>query len=346
MLMRFVHIADLHLDTPLVGLKNNRTIIKKRRAEQKQVVKDIVKMIKDEEIPVLIIAGDVFEQKFVEKKTIEYLINLFQLIPNTTILITPGNHDPLIKNSPYKTFAWPENVHIFDSTISKVSVGDVDFYGYGFENYELQSNQLDDFEVDDASRLNVLVTHANLNGDSKKYNDINAKSLAQFDYVALGHIHLQKLTDSIVYPGSLLSCGFDELGDHGMVIGNFEKGNVTYEFVNMESKHYSIIDVDVTDCKIVSDVLDKLELGEDIYRIVLRGARNIDVKEVREAIFALGKSVCEVRDETHLPYNLEEIAAQKTLKGIFTKKMLKELEDFPNQKELIMKAIEITYNSL
>ena len=344
--MRFIHVADIHLDTPLVGLKNNRDIIKKRRAEQKQVIKDIVKKIKDEEIPVFIIAGDVFEQKFVEKKTVEYLINLFQLIPDTTILITPGNHDPLIKNSPCKTFAWPENVHIFDSKISKVSVGDVDFYGYGFENYELQSNQLEDFEVDDAERINVLVTHATLNGDSKKYNDVSAKSLAQFDYVALGHIHLQKLTDSIVYPGSLLSCGFDELGEHGMVIGEFKKGNVSYEFKNMESKHYCILEVDVTDCKIASDVVDKLDLREDIYRVVLKGARNIDTKDVREAILALGKSVCEVRDETHLPYNLEEIAAQKTLKGIFTKKMLKELEDFPNQKELIMRAIEITYNSL
>ena len=146
--MRFIHIADIHLDTPLVGLKNNRAIIKKRRAEQKQIIKDIVKKIKDEEIPVFIIAGDVFEQKFVEKKTVEYLINLFQLIPDTTILITPGNHDPLIKNSPYKTFAWPENVHIFDSNISKVSIGDADFYGYGFENYELQSKALDGFEVD------------------------------------------------------------------------------------------------------------------------------------------------------------------------------------------------------
>ncbi len=344
--MRFIHIADMHLDAPLVGLKNNRTIIKERRAEQKQILKDIVKMIKEEEIPVLIIAGDLFEQKFVEKKTIEYLISLFQLVPNTTILITPGNHDPLIKNSPYKTFAWPENVRIFDNKISKVSIEDVDFYGFGFDNYEMQSKELENFEVDDAHRINVLVTHATLNGDSKKYNDVSAKSLAQFDYVALGHIHLKKLSDSIVYPGSLVSCGFDELGEHGMVIGNFEKGNVEYEFRNMEERHYNILEIDISDAKLTSDVVDKLELTDDIYRIVLRGARNIEVKDIREAIMGLGKNVCEVRDETHLPYNLEEIATQKTLKGIFTRKMLEELEKYPNQRELIMKAIEITYNSL
>ncbi len=344
--MKFIHIADLHLDTPLVNLKNNRSIIKARRAEQKQVLKDIVKVIKEEEISVLIIAGDLFEQKFVEKKTVEYLVSLFQLIPGTTVLITPGNHDPLIKNSPYKTFAWPENVHIFDENISKVSVENVDFYGFGFDNYEMDSSVLYDFCVDSPERINVLVTHATLNGDSKKYNDVSAKSLAQFDYVALGHIHLPKLTDSIVYPGSLVSCGFDELGEHGMVVGDFEKRNVTYEFRNMEYKHYNILEVDVTGCRIASDVLDKLELGDDIYRVVLKGARNVDIKDVKDAISTLGKDVCEVRDATHLPYNLEEIAQQKTLKGIFTKKMLQELEKYPNQRELIMKAIEITYGSL
>ena len=40
----------------------------------------------------------------------------------------------------------------------------------------------------------------------------------------------------------------------------------------------------------------------------------------------LGNKLCEYKDETHLPYDLEEIAKQETLKGIFTRKMLEELE--------------------
>jgi hypothetical protein len=54
-------------------------------------------------------------------------------------------------------------------------------------------------------------------------------------------------------------------------------------------------------------------------------------------------NISDFKDETHLPFNLEEIAKQETLKGIFTRKMLEELEKNPNQKEDIMKAIEITY---
>jgi hypothetical protein len=131
-----------------------------------------------------------------------------------------------------------------------------------------------------------------------------------------------------------------------LLSGNLEKNNITYEFQNMEYKHFQILEIDVTNLKSAEEILNLVELTEDIYRIVLRGARNIEVKDIKDAIFGLGKNVCEVRDETHLPYDLEEIATQKTLKGIFTRKMLEELEKYPNQRELIMKAIEITYNSL
>ena len=48
--MKFIHIADLHLDTPLVSLRNNRDLIKKRRTEQRQVFSDIINKIKAENI--------------------------------------------------------------------------------------------------------------------------------------------------------------------------------------------------------------------------------------------------------------------------------------------------------
>ena len=65
--MKFIHIADLHLDTPLVSLRNNRDLIKKRRTEQRQVFSDVINKIKAENIEYLFISGDLFEQKFVEK---------------------------------------------------------------------------------------------------------------------------------------------------------------------------------------------------------------------------------------------------------------------------------------
>lgn len=60
-------------------------------------------------------------------------------------------------------------------------------------------------------------------------------------------------------------------------------------------------------------------------------------------LICCGKNICEVRDETHLPYNFYEIAKQKDIKGVFTKKMLEYLEENPDVKEETMKAIEMVY---
>ena len=95
-----------------------------------------------------------------------------------------GNHDPLIKSSPYNTREWPENVYIFSSEIGLFELGDVNVYGIGFNDYEFSSDALNDLDLDE-SKINVLVTHGTLNGSSKKYFDIKESLLKNFDYVAL-----------------------------------------------------------------------------------------------------------------------------------------------------------------
>ena len=127
--MKFIHMADLHFDTPLISLKNNRDLIKKRRTEHRQIFRDVISLAKKEEIDFLFISGDLFEQKFVEKSTIEFIMSSFQLIPDTKIFITPGNHDPLIKSSPYLIYDWPENVTIFNGEVGMFSFDDVNIYG-------------------------------------------------------------------------------------------------------------------------------------------------------------------------------------------------------------------------
>lgn len=183
--MKFIHMADLHFDTPLISLKNNRELIKKRRTEHRQVFRDVIQLAKKENIDFLFISGDMFEQKFVEKGTIEFIISSFQLIPNTKIFIAPGNHDPLIKNSPYKIYDWPENVTIFNGEVGMFSYDNINIYGIGFTDYEFLTDEISNIEIEDKNKINVLVIHGTLNGGSKKYLDLKEKDLEKFDYVAL-----------------------------------------------------------------------------------------------------------------------------------------------------------------
>ena len=86
-----------------------------------------------------------------------------------------------------------------------------------------------------------------------------------FDYVALGHIHKldynKEENQNIVYPGSTTSLGFDELGKHGMIVGELEKEKINLEFVPLDETEFKLYDLDIT------EIISKEELIEKINEI-------------------------------------------------------------------------------
>lgn len=130
------------------------------------------------------------------------------------------------------------------------------------------------------------------------------------------------------------------------MFGNLEKDNITYEFKNIEYKHFKIQEIDISNLRSPEEILNHVEFGEDIYRVVLNGERNIEIEKVKDLLNSVGKNICEIRDLTHISYDFEKISKEQNLKGFFTKKMLEEINKNPEQKEEILKAIEITYQLL
>ena len=167
--MKFVHIADVHFDMPFTVLNKNG-LAEKRRLDQRDVFEKVIKYIKENNIELLFIAGDLYENEYVRKSTIDYINNSFKQIPNTRIFITPGNHDPYIKNSYYNKYEWNENVKIF-TNLEKVPVDNVNIYGYGFTSF--YSKTIDLPENLDDSKVNILLMHADLNGTSNEFGEYN-----------------------------------------------------------------------------------------------------------------------------------------------------------------------------
>lgn len=128
--------------------------------------------------------------------------------------------------------------------------------------------------------------------------------------------------------------------------GNLEKNNITYKFENMEYKHFEIIDVDISNFRSPEEILNHISLEDNFYRIIINGEKNIDVNKLKDVLYTTEKSICEIKDCTHLPYDFESISKEKNLKGIFTKKMLEEICEYPDREEEILKAIELVYNIL
>ena len=204
--MKFVHMADMHFDAPLVAL-NRKDLGDARRLDQRKAFKKIIEYIKENKIPYFFIAGDLYEHEHVKQSTIEYINNLFKEIEYTKVFITPGNHDPYLKNSYYAKYNWNKNVYIFTDKKEKISDEIVDIYGFGFTDFYLKDSKYEEIQIENEDKINILITHGSLVGGSVEnfeYNPMNQNRLEEkgFDYVALGHIHKTNYGESkkIIYP--------------------------------------------------------------------------------------------------------------------------------------------------
>ena len=167
--MKFVHIADMHFDAPFTVLSQKSNLGDLRRIEQRQVFKKVIDYIKEEKIPYLFISGDLYEHEYIKKTTIEYINNLFKEIQTTKIFISPGNHDPYVKNSYYNNFDWSDNVTIFKNKIEKYEDENIVVYGYGFNDFINSGVDIEEINID-SSKINVLVIHGSI--DASKTLDL------------------------------------------------------------------------------------------------------------------------------------------------------------------------------
>lgn len=352
--MKFVHIADMHFDTPFVTLSNKTDLCKLRRIEQKEILKKIIEYIKENEIPYLFISGDLYEHKYIRESTIEFINNLFKEIPNTRIFISPGNHDPYLKNSFYNNFNWNDNVYIFNSKLEKVELDELNIYGYGFDDFYCGRTNLDEINLEEKDKLNILVIHGTLDGSDaieNNYNPISKKILEQigFDYVALGHIHKtnfnKEYNNKIIYPGSTISLGFDELGEHGMIVGEIEKNKLNLEFIKLDAKKFEEREIDISDLNSDEELIEKingLDIEENIFcKINLVGTRKfeININEINKLNY--NENILKIKNKTVIEYDIEDISKETTLKGMFAKEILEQIKNNPLNKDFFNEVFEI-----
>ena len=352
--MKFIHMADVHLDTPFRVLASKEDFANKRRLAQREAFKRVIEYIKEENIPFLFISGDLYEQEYVRESTIEYINNLFKEIPNTKIFISPGNHDPYLFNSLYNTFNWNENVTIFDGNIKRIELEEVDIYGYGFSDFYCTNSKIDEIEIKNKEKINILIVHGALDASKTQdlqYNPINSAKLKNvgFDYVAMGHIHkanFQNNENNFIYPGSLISFGFDELGAHGILdvkIDNNKRVNI--EFIKIEDEVFEEKYIDVSNLNSEEEIIEKInsEKFEEnkFYKIILTGNKNLSINTRNILKLINPKNILKIKDKIEMEYNLDSLIEQKNLKGIFIKKLLEKNKENPNQENIIKEAIKI-----
>ena len=352
--MKFIHMADMHFDMPFTVLNNRNKLGEKRRLEQRDAFKKVIEYIKNNNIEYLFISGDLYEQEYVKESTIEYINKMFKEINNTKIFISPGNHDPYLNNSFYKNYKWNDNVYIFNKENNYFSFNNVDIYGFGFDDFYVQSLDVEKIKIVDKDKINILVMHADLdaskNGD-KPYNPVLTKDLENlgFDYIALGHIHATNFEKNkrILYPGSLTSLGFDELGKHGIIAGDITKEKYNVEFIEIKENELKEININVSEFSDVEELIQKISeiiADEQLYKIVLCGKRKFDINIQKIIDIISAKNLIKIKDETVIGYDVDKIAKENSLRGYFVREVLEHKNEYSNEE--IEKAIEIGLENL
>ena len=213
---------------------------------------------------------------------------------------------------------------------------------------------MDEIKIENKEQINILVTHGSLNGgtlENMEYNPINKNKLKElgFDYVAIGHIHkLDYNTEEeqrIVYPGSTISLGFDELGKHGMIVGELNKENIKLEFIPMDNKEFKEIELDISDTNSEEELIEKINnliLEENTYyKIILVGDKNFEINIYNLFKFISNENIIKIKNKTKLKIDLEKISKNNNLKGLFVKEILEELNQENYNKELLENVLEL-----
>jgi len=181
------------------------------------------------------------------------------------------------------------------------------------------------------------------------------------DYLALGHIHkrsdIKKSGKTYFsYPGCPDGMGFDELGSHGIYIGEVGTDICRLEYREISSRQYVIDDVKITNCTNSFDAADRIlkhikdnygeEFNRNLYRIRLCGELPVDtVVDSSQVQVLLAESLNYIRlddlTETDIS-DISKIAAEASLRGIFAQKMLAKINSVePDMQETYRNALKI-----
>jgi len=364
----FIHCADIHLDAPF-SIFGNENLSSERRKDLKKTFEFITELVMDKNADFLIIAGDLYEHGYVSRNTIGWINGQFKKLGQKPVIIVPGNHDPYVKNSWYRSYNWNDNVHILTTENPEYYDENLNvyFYGIGFDSFHQDNLPVQKAPQVLPGRFNICLFHGTLDMQfaQSPYNPVTSGYLTGlgFDYYALGHFHSRNeaLSDiGIINPGSPEPLGFDEEGEHGVYLVELtreESLKREYTFVKTQQRAYFDMDINIEDVKSHAGLLEKIEdilcmydSQKNIFRINLTGRRyldsHIDVNTLRHQLENACFSI-QFYDNTRPMYDLDELAKEKNLTGIFVRKMKERMDNADGEeKQLLERALYLGLEAL
>ncbi|WP_338213918.1 metallophosphoesterase family protein [Companilactobacillus muriivasis] len=238
--MKFLHAADLHLDTPFIGISNfSKELQKQLQDSTYQAAKKLFETALTEQVDFVILAGDIFDDTDSSLKAQMFLRDEFEKLnqANIKVYLIYGNHDYYRNN--FAVVKFPSNVTVFGPEVSTVEqiTKDGQRVGLtGFSYHQQHINQAIGKEYPNRGDFDyqIGILHAGVGDDN--YAPFQVSDLLQkgYDYWALGHIHKRQIlheSPMVVYSGDIQGRNQNDITPKGFYIVSVENHVTEMKFV-------------------------------------------------------------------------------------------------------------------
>ncbi len=271
---RFLHAADIHLDSPLHGLSRYEGLpVEDIRSATRAAFDNLVQFAIDEAVDFVVLAGDLFDGDWRDMGTGLYFARMMGRLNQVGIpaFVLAGNHDAASVIS--RTVPWPPNVRLFEARrpeTHRLPDLAVAVHGQSFSTPAVTDNLVLAYPLAEEHYFNIGMLHTALAGRQghADYAPCSVDDLRSrgYDYWALGHVHEFEIVSTephVVFPGNVQGRTIRETGPKGAVIVTVVDTEITsVERVELDVLRWVRLDVNCTGAvdDAVADLI-RTELG-------------------------------------------------------------------------------------
>jgi len=355
--MKFIHTADIHLDSPMRGLEAyDGAPVQELRGATRRALENLVDFALDEEVAFILIAGDIYDGEWKDVNTGLFFARQMARLGEAGIkvILIAGNHDA--------DSVIARRLHLPDCCVElptdapdtcHLKEHKVAIHGQGFKTKAVEEDLSIHYPDPTPGVLNIGLLHTSADGrpGHASYAPCTVAGLVAkgYDYWALGHIHQREILNEqpwIVFPGNLQGRHIREPGKKGATLVTVEDLEITsVEHHDLDVARWLVCEVDASGAQDETAVLGavsarlELELGNAHERLIVariviigssaaHGALTKDEEafaaDVRALAFEVGADrlwVEKVKVRTRSPIDLDEARQREDAIGELLRSM-------------------------
>ena len=277
MTLRFIHAADLHLDSPFTGIRSAapENVASALYSATFDAYRNIIDLCVSERVDALLVGGDVYDGADRSLRAQRAFIDGLRSLDAAGIrsFVCHGNHDPL--DGWEARLDYPDGSHRFGTDFEAVPLFPDEperalIYGISYPTRDVYDNLVSRLGPVDDGAFTIGLLHANVGGntDHALYAPCSLDDLARsgIDYWALGHVHtrqvLRERAPTVVYPGNPQGRHPNETGARGVYLVEVDDaGNISLEFRATDTVRWERVSIDIGALETEQDLLNEIDDG-------------------------------------------------------------------------------------